>query len=163
MLLSIFLPRSTVLRHYDGPQGGMLEQQKAEAVSQKNISASGPREVCLSPVHGTSTALQRQSIHEVMRRKHPSSALPIALGEVTAWHPGKRLRYWNSARYIGTDGKDAMPSPREKKIKPTRNRQVFLMGICLPYQNTTEEYLLISPHKVNCHWIAYLTSMSFHV
>lgn len=53
MLLSIFLPRSTVLRHHAGPQGGMLELQRAETVSQRIISAGVPREGCLSPVHTT--------------------------------------------------------------------------------------------------------------
>lgn len=63
--------------------------------------------------------------------------------------------------HIGIDGIDA--ESKGKKIKPTRNRQVFLMNICLPHQKTTGEYLLIFLHNVDCHWIAHLNSMSFYV
>lgn len=63
--------------------------------------------------------------------------------------------------HIGIDGIDA--ESKGKKIKPTRNRQVFLMDICLPHQKNTGEYLLIFPHNVDCHWIAHLNSMSFYV
>lgn len=58
--------------------------------------------------------------------------------------------------------RDVMLSARGRKIKLTRNRQVFLMGIWLPFQKTTGEYLLIFPHYVNYHWTAHFTSISFH-
>lgn len=64
------------------------------------------------------TTLLRQSIHEVIRRKYPSSAPATALREVTASCLRKRLCYWSSAMHIGIDGRDAMLSPRGRKSNP---------------------------------------------
>lgn len=164
MLLSIFLPRSTVFTHYDGPQGGMLEQQKAEAVSQRSISASIPREVCLCAAHGNS--------HRSPKTKYPwsdeekTSLLCSAhcFGKSDCMTPGKEASLLEFSHVHWHWWKRCNAKSKRKKDQTHQEQASFLAGyLSLPYQNITEEYLLIFPHKVNCHWTAHLTRMSFHV
>lgn len=123
-------PRSTVLRHHEGPQGGMLEQQRVEAARQRSILLVYPgRSACLWSWKQPQISWDK-CIQEVMRKKHPSSPLPSDLGEATAWCLKKKFCYGNPAMHIGIERCDA--ECKGKKDQAHQEQASFLDGNLTP-------------------------------
>lgn len=168
-ILSIFLPRSVVLRHQEGPRGGMLEQQKAEGGSQRaSLPAYLEGSTCLLLV-GMATALPRQSIHG---EENPPlcSAHHFRTGTIKekwlpdAWERGSAFQHFAIEIHPCTLGLMGEMQHRvwgEKKTPNHQERESFLDGYLSPIQKHHGGIYTHLFHNINCPWVAHIRAFTF--